>query len=1139
MNHVHEAEGKFCKGRGRHSKRQRTSSSTSGLARSSSSEPDSRPVTGELAALTSREAQNRSSQPPREEFELQTSSSVAMSQARHTAPRVTATGHKRTRGEKSAGDSNPVDSEDSLSVAISKRSPTASEASARKRLRTSRQRAAFRKHVSEKPVLKFLSLQEICLDDDNNNSSNRPTKRTTKPEVVLLTHKMHKSMKGETSPVVQGESQISHGSLGVGVQVKSEPVFAHTPKLQLVTTPHAIENFGPKSLAETETPTSMVKDGRLDSTAKNQKDADHQPKEAVLQRRKQNARVHVLGRSVETTKNEQFEPSEAEIESIKRKVGKEVHCTKRGSDGDTDGNGDSDEGEVISEQGKPKASTPETRSFRWWFSQAAGTLQAAFSRSSRKGSRAESVEELDQKRRRSSLRTDPLEIMSRSYTKMMSKVPAAFQNGKSPTGDAGSRSTWGTPPRRSLIPRTPSPNGARGTQLIYSTGSLSRRKRVDSSEPGSDSKILKIRRPERGGSGMWTKESFAGGSSRKKSSSAGSEGSSLVCFDGECFVCENKNPTVRCLRCLRVVHHECLSPSLFCPPTSYACPECAHHELEGKIEEILCRVPAAEDADASEDMFHVKLYGRSYLATEWVTESDLMEACARKLQNFRQRESTLPGLREGIDGWCDGIFREWLTVDRVVARTGDDALVKWRSLPYTSSTWEPVAFVAKRYPKKLEAYERSLQALPAGKSKDFLKLNPFERPTTCPQLQEDELVDAVGGEKLYDYQVEGVQWLLNSWFSKQNVVLADEMGLGKTIQVIRYISKLHQAGWAGPYLIVCPLTTVKNWAREFEKWAPQINAVTYVGDVFSRKLIQKYELSMNSGMVGGKRCLRAQVIITSYEMLLVDKKDHFVLRRLQPFHSLIVDEGHRLKGGYSARLFEVASSYKVSHKVLLTGTPLQNKLIELFNLLQFLDPHRIDPSLFLDTPDDDARLQELRNLLRSRLMMRTKSDVCLELPPKKEITLPVPLTKLQRDCYMAILTKKYGVLRDASASTELKNILMELRKCCNHPFLVSDTEPADLAPEQRLRMLINSSGKLQLLDRMLPRLKEQGRRVLLFSQMTMLLDIVEDYLDLKQFKFERIDGRVKVEERQAAIDRYAALSRKSYVTTRPLHLQTR
>ncbi|KAJ8905446.1 hypothetical protein NDN08_001953 [Rhodosorus marinus] len=1118
MNHVLETEGKFCKRRGRHSKREGTSSSTRGLARPSSSGPDSRPVKSDLAVSTSCETHNRSSQRLREKCELQTSSS-AMSHAREPLSKTTAAGHKRTNGERRAGDSNQVESEDSLSVDISKSSEKANEARARKRLRTSQRRAAFHKHVGEKSVLKFRSLQEICLDDDEKH----PTKRTTKPEVVLLTNKTYKSVKREPSPVVRGESQRSPRCLGPGVQVKSEPFFAHTPKPRLLTTPHAIANSGRNSLAETETPTSLAKDVRLESTANNQMNAE--PKEAVLQQIKE----HGVGRSAETENTGRtLEQPNVEKETIKNKVGEDVQCTKRGSDGDPDGEGDSDEDETVSEQGKEREGTAEGRSFRWWFSQAAGKLQAAFSPSSRKGSDVEYMEELDRKTRRASLTADPPEIISRSARELMSKMPAVDEDGKAPSEFAGSQSTWGTPPCRSLMQTTPSPKGARATGFIDPTGCLRRRKQVESSEPGCDPEIPKVTRPERGTSGLWTNESFTGGFSFKKSSSGGSEGSSM-CFDGECFVCENKNPTVRCQSCPRVVHHECLSPSLFCPPTSYVCPKCAHHEFEGKIEEILCCAPAEEDANASEDMFHVKLYGRSYLATEWVTESDLMKSCARKLQNFRQRESKRVGLREGIDGWHDGVFHEWLTVDRVVARSGDDALVRWKSLPYTSSTWEPVAFVAERFPQKLEAYKRSLQALKKENSNGFLRLNPFERPVTCPQLRKDELVAAVGGEHLYEYQVEGVQWLLKSWFARQNVVLADEMGLGKTIQVIGYILKLHQAGWTGPSLIVCPLSTVKNWAREFEKWAPQINAVTYVGDVFSRRLIRKYELGMNSSLADGKRCLRAHVIITSYEMLLVDKKDRYVLRRLQPFHSLIVDEGHRLKGGYSARLFEVASSYRVSHKVLLTGTPLQNKLVELFNLLEFLDPGRIDPSLFLDSPEDDAHIEQLRSILQPRLMMRTKSDVCLELPPKKEITLPVPLTKLQRDCYMAILTKKFGVLRDASASTELKNVLMELRKCCNHPYLVSDTEPADLGPEQRLRMLTNSSGKLQLLDRMLPRLKEQGRRVLLFSQMTMLLDIVDDYLHLKQFKYERLDGKVKVEERQRAIDRFSKDGTESFI----------
>ena len=577
------------------------------------------------------------------------------------------------------------------------------------------------------------------------------------------------------------------------------------------------------------------------------------------------------------------------------------------------------------------------------------------------------------------------------------------------------------------------------------------------------------------------------------------------------------------------------------------------------------------------------------------------------------------------------------------------------------------------------------------------------------------------GSALYPYQLEGLNWMYHSLDQGTNVILADEMGLGKTVQLIATLAARYEAWgaarsaeqgarWADggggaaaaaaaagdgatrqqqggvpaaaadaaavttptapaaprgplsavlPSLVIVPLSTLRNWSREFQRWAPQLNVVVIHGDAASRRVIMQHELLASSAAAaaaaaattaagaaaagGGGRTPSAaaaaaaageslaQVWSGTAESLQHRAKLHVALMSYEApgmpdvlgrllrlrWDVMAVDEGHRLKQRGS-RLFADLDRLSARRRVLLTGTPLQNRLEELFALLHFLDPAKFrdlpavlrelgaaPPSalaagaggggegeqqqptppaaaapaqaapgaaLALSTPE---QVERLRELLRPHLLRRTKRDVAIQLPPKRERIVRVELSPLQRRAYRLLLARSYSSLAaaadaaraaavaarggrrrpgeaerlagTASAVTRLRNLVMELRKCCNHPRLFAghrDAQLADVArasepppaaavgevagagaatapgPEAQLRALLGASGKLALLDRLMARLKAGGHRVLIYSQFTTTLDLLEDWLGLRAWPHLRVDGSVPVDVRQARVDAF-------------------
>ncbi|TKY54119.1 putative chromatin-remodeling complex ATPase chain [Spatholobus suberectus] len=365
--------------------------------------------------------------------------------------------------------------------------------------------------------------------------------------------------------------------------------------------------------------------------------------------------------------------------------------------------------------------------------------------------------------------------------------------------------------------------------------------------------------------------------------------------------------------------------------------------------------------------------------------------------------------------------------------------------------------------------------------------------------------------KMRDYQLAGLNWLIRLYENGINGILADEMGLGKTLQTISLLGYLHEfRGITGPHMVVAPKSTLGNWMNEIRRFCPVLRAIKFLGNPDERKHIRE-ELLVAS---------KFDVCVTSFEMVIKEKS---ALRRFS-WRYIIIDEAHRIKNENSL-LSKTMRLYNTNYRLLITGTPLQNNLHELWALLNFLLPEIFSSAETFDEwfqisgeNDEHEVVQQLHKVLRPFLLRRLKSDVEKGLPPKKETILKVGMSQMQKQYYKALLQKDLEVVNAGGERKRLLNIAMQLRKCCNHPYLFQGAEPGP--PYTTGDHLITNAGKMVLLDKLLPKLKERDSRVLIFSQMTRLLDILEDYLMFRGYQYCRIDGNTGGEDRDASIETF-------------------
>ncbi|CAK4425492.1 unnamed protein product [Aphanomyces euteiches] len=413
---------------------------------------------------------------------------------------------------------------------------------------------------------------------------------------------------------------------------------------------------------------------------------------------------------------------------------------------------------------------------------------------------------------------------------------------------------------------------------------------------------------------------------------------------------------------------------------------------------------------------------------------------------LKQVEDELKLEREQHDGSEDESFKS-ISYSKRVEKL-DSLLEKAGAYSkFLMSNMEPVAIE----PEVVESTPSKKRKGRPGKVKDgaskLQKINENQAAAHSVSEMKFKQPSLFTGGTLRSYQLEGIQWMCNLFENGLNGILADEMGLGKTVQVIGMLAQLKAKGVRGPYLVVAPLSTLSNWYNEFKKFTPTIPAIIYHGNNHERKQIRMHQLKR-----GTQSNPDFPVIITSYEVIIRDASSFNAMGYTWKF--MIIDEGHRLKN-MNCLLMKELKKCRSENRLLLSGTPLQNNLSELWSLLNFLLP---------DVFDDLALFQ-------------------------------------------------------TSMPSTLRNMAMQLRKCCNHPYMFDEDTDASgnvVTGEH----LVQAAGKLQVMDSMLKQLLKKGHKVLIFSQMTRVLDILEDFMLLRRYQYCRLDGQTHFTERQRSMDAF-------------------
>ncbi|CDJ37034.1 transcription regulatory protein SNF2, putative [Eimeria tenella] len=412
----------------------------------------------------------------------------------------------------------------------------------------------------------------------------------------------------------------------------------------------------------------------------------------------------------------------------------------------------------------------------------------------------------------------------------------------------------------------------------------------------------------------------------------------------------------------------------------------------------------------------------------------------------------------------------------------------------------------------------------------------YYRITHSQREKVTELPSCLKGGTLRPYQMEGLNWLVSLHNNGLNGILADCMGLGKTVQTVSFLAYLYEKkGVRNPHLILAPLSTLHgNWRLEFKKWWPSLRIVVYEGAKDVRKALRSRIVSGVRVEGSGQETQRFleplfDVLLTTDAFVLRDKS---FLKKIQ-WEYLIVDEAHRLKNPNSKLVQTLNSGFSIRRRIALTGTPLQNDIVEVWALLNFLMPSIFNAKLnfeqWLNVPlgaaplggpagaggDDQPHaitvteeeklliIDRLHKVLRPFLLRREKAEVANELPSKQEEIVWCPLSGIQRILYRIIEESPMG-----------HNRMVQLRKVCNHPFLFCFSS---FTPDESL---VRCCGKFAMLDVLLPALKAAQHRVLVFSQMTKLLDLLEAYLSLRGYRYLRLDGGTSSEERQTRLALY-------------------
>ncbi|MCO5550257.1 hypothetical protein L7F22_003738 [Adiantum nelumboides] len=396
---------------------------------------------------------------------------------------------------------------------------------------------------------------------------------------------------------------------------------------------------------------------------------------------------------------------------------------------------------------------------------------------------------------------------------------------------------------------------------------------------------------------------------------------------------------------------------------------------------------------------------------------------------------------------------------------------------------------------------------------EFVEKLAFKQAVPKTQIVRQPKCIARG--EMRDYQLEGLSFLVSMFDNGVSAIFADEMGLGKTLQTIAFLGYLKfERHVHGPHLVVCPLSVLSSWMKEFQHWCPELRVIRlHSSDKAERERFRREVLNDSSSF---------DVVVTTYEMV-ASQNMKMVLRSKIHWRYLILDEGHKIKNENALITDAVRHIYRQG-LLLLTGTPLQNNLHELWALFNqmfpdiFTEPKLFDNIYNMAQSKCDFKVLDKAHLLYKTLSLRRlKADVETSLPPRTELKIYSPLSKMQHFWYRRLLLKNSQLLaqleaesvglfrksKDGEAWKKLQSLLMQLRKCSNHPYLFpgAEEDPSSIGDD-----IVTNSGKMQLLDRLLHKLQTNGHRVVLFSQFTTMLNLLEDYCQYRGFDFRRLDG---------------------------------
>ncbi|XP_014291598.1 DNA excision repair protein ERCC-6 [Halyomorpha halys] len=422
------------------------------------------------------------------------------------------------------------------------------------------------------------------------------------------------------------------------------------------------------------------------------------------------------------------------------------------------------------------------------------------------------------------------------------------------------------------------------------------------------------------------------------------------------------------------------------------------------------------------------------------------------------------------------------------------------------------------------------------------RINKYEMATV--EIDEDFIIPKDIWEKLYEYQKEAVKWFWDLNQKQCGGILGDEMGLGKTVQMIAFLAALDRSELTdrytrykglGPTLIVCPTTVMHQWVREFHKWYPPLRvAILHESGTYGGKDRKK--------LINSVHCDPWGVIITSYSGL-VQHQDSIISRQ---WHYVILDEGHKIRNP-KAKVTIAAKEIDTPNRIILSGSPLQNNLQELWSLIDFVYPDKLGSlQMFMETlavpivQGGYANASQtqvvtahkcatiLKDTITPYLLRRMKEDVgChINLPEKKEQVLFCKLTDDQRELYKNYI-ENIDVDEVLRGKAKIFVPLINLRKICNHPDLYSG------GPQRNFRISSGDgpakenhfgywerAGKMIVIETLLKIWKEQGHRVLIFTQGKKMLMIMENFIKRSNYKYLRLDGSTSISSRQPLIDKF-------------------